>query len=262
MTPHLLYRLRAWLTWRLRARGLHGLHSPFVYEFATQVLRGPASSLGASFEAFRRVLLKEEIPMLIADYGAGYDGDGREQRTVPLSAVAKGSARRRRTGEVLHRICRHYQPKVCLELGTNLGLSTLYQLSALEDSRFMTVEGSQSLANMATKFFLRFKLQPELVVTTFDEYLSRPELPQRLDYVFLDGHHTYADTLRYVRALEPRFGPGSILVLDDIHWSPEMGRAWDEICQWPTAVVTIDLFQLGVVFWHRKQAKEHFALRF
>jgi len=52
------------------------------------------------------------------------------------------------------------------------------------------------------------------------------------------------------------------LVFDDIHWSQEMNEAWEQIKLHPQVQVTIDLFQLGIVFFKKELSKEHFVLRY
>ena len=48
----------------------------------------------------------------------------------------------------------------------------------------------------------------------------------------------------------------SVIVVDDIHHSAEMERAWQEICADERVTSTMDLYQMGLVFfdkhyWHR-----------
>jgi hypothetical protein len=55
---------------------------------------------------------------------------------------------------------------------------------------------------------------------------------------------------------------GSIFIFDDIHWSKEMELAWEEIKNHPKVTVTLDLFKIGIVFFHTGQMKQHFRIRF
>ncbi|MBD0257317.1 MAG: SAM-dependent methyltransferase, partial [Cytophagales bacterium] len=47
----------------------------------------------------------------------------------------------------------------------------------------------------------------------------------------------------------------------DIYWSAEMMSAWEEIKRHPAVTLTVDLFHVGLVFFRRKQPKQHFTLR-
>jgi hypothetical protein len=53
-----------------------------------------------------------------------------------------------------------------------------------------------------------------------------------------------------------------VFVLDDIHGSRDMERAWNVIRQHPDVRLTIDLFFIGLVFFRRNQPRQHFRLRF
>ncbi|RMG27766.1 MAG: class I SAM-dependent methyltransferase [Bacteroidetes bacterium] len=242
-----------------RAQSSYRLHSPFVFDFYRQVLRGKASAVGAQIEALRRELARSGKLLAFEDLGAGSSGSGGGMVQRRLGQLARTSARRRAEGEFLHRLCRHYQPRTCLELGTNLGISMLYQLSALHNSRFISLEGAEPLLQLAREHARRFGLQPELVAGDFDHSLDQLDLHTlQPDYAFIDGNHRYEPTLRYFHRLLPAMADGSIMVFDDIYWSAGMARAWKAICAHPQVSVSIDLFSLGVCFIRRKQAKQHF----
>ena len=52
------------------------------------------------------------------------------------------------------------------------------------------------------------------------------------------------------------------MIFDHIHRSKEMNEAWEYIKGQPKVSVTIDLFQIGLVFVKKGQAKEDFVIRF
>lgn len=255
--------LRHWLT----ARSRYGVHSPFVYEFVTQVLPHRKSEAGEKIDALRReVLADRKTVVRFPDLGAGYGGKAQSFLEKTLAEVARSSARGRREGELLHRICRHYQPKVCLELGTNMGFSTMYQASALTECAFVSVEGAAELQNLARKHFAELELPMKVSLERgdFGEVLTRILEVQGLrpDYVLMDGNHRYAPTMAYFNQLLPYLPDQSMVVVDDINWSDEMRKAWKEIAAHPEVTVSIDLFFLGIVFIRRPQKKQHFRLRF
>lgn len=46
------YRLNSWLHYRLRAKGRHGVHSPFVFDFIEKGLRARSGTLQEKIEAY------------------------------------------------------------------------------------------------------------------------------------------------------------------------------------------------------------------
>ena len=80
--------------------------------------------------------------------------------------------------------------------------------------------------------------------------------------IFIDGNHKKDATLNYFQQCLQQMSSNSVLVFDDIHWSDGMEKAWIEIKQHPRVKVTIDLFQMGLVFFREELSKEDFILRF
>jgi hypothetical protein len=66
--------------------------------------------------------------------------------------------------------------------------------------------------------------------------------------------------MRYFEACLARRTDASVFIIDDIYWSPEMVKAWQAICRHPDVTISIDLFQLGLIFFRRHQPKQHFTL--
>lgn len=247
----------------LKAQTRYGVHSPFVYEFVTQVLPHKPSAVGKRIEALRKQLAQSTDSVEIRDFGAGYGGEQRPLVQKKVRDVIRSSARKRRNGELLHRICAHYQPGSCLELGTNLGFSTLYQASACPRGHFTSLEGAPALAEIAGRHFDEFGLEIDLRVGEFGDSLEKLlSEGLRFDYVLLDGNHRREATVDYFELLEQRMNPGGILIVDDINWSEGMREAWKIIQQKESVSVSIDLFWMGICILHRPQAKEAFRFRF
>ena len=53
-----------------------------------------------------------------------------------------------------------------------------------------------------------------------------------------------------------------MIVLGDIHWSAEMEQAWKQIQAHPRVQLTLDLFDVGLVFFNEQPQKQHFILEF
>jgi len=244
----------------IQAKGRYRIHSPFVYEFCTKVLPHDNSLKGDDIEKLRKVWSKDISQVMATDYGAG----SRQGSSTTIGTKVKRASRKRRSGELLYRICKYYPVKRGLELGTHIGISGLYQLSGGEFERFVTLEGDPVLAKIARQQFHDWHLNAELHVGPFRQWLEAPSNLSRLrpDYVFIDGDHRYEPTLAYFLQILPYVPDGGIMIWDDIYWSVEMARAWKEIVAHKEVSVSIDLFFLGICFIRRNQAKEHFQLRF
>jgi len=125
-----------------------------------------------------------------------------------------------------------------------------------------TFEGSKALANIALTHFELFEKQNIQIIegnidSTLAEFLQNPK---KINFALLDANHRYEPTMRYFNLLVRRFNDKSILVVDDIHWSEEMEKAWKELYQHKLVYGSIDLFRCGVLFFDPALNKQHFVL--
>jgi predicted O-methyltransferase YrrM len=81
-----------------------------------------------------------------------------------------------------------------------------------------------------------------------------------IDLLFMDANHRYQTTMDYFRQCLPLCKSETIVVIDDIYWSPGMTRAWKEIKEVEKVGMTIDLFQAGVVLFRNGLGRKHYIL--
>lgn len=232
----------------------HGVHSPFVYELARTVF--PAQPVDAQHvaEQWRSACVANTQTIAVTDFGTGVSGP----RTI--ASIARRAAKAPQQGALLGRLVQFLKPQYLLELGTSLGITTLYEAQPGQQ-QFITLEGCAATAAVAQTAFEKYNANAEVITGNFDETLE-PTLNRfpRLDYVYIDGNHRREPTLRYFEQCLPKLHNDAVVVFDDIHWSHEMEAAWREICAHPRVRVSIDLFHFGVVFFRGEQPKEHFVL--
>jgi len=247
----------------LTAESRYSVHSPFVYRFVTEVLPHAKSSIGREIETLRQDALHDEEVMEIQDWGAGYSGRHQSVIWKQVREVAQSSARKPISGEFLHRLVKWLQPQVALELGSNLGFSTAYQAAGMEGGQFISIEGAESLARKATLLWSKLDLEVNLLQGEFSSVLPKLlQEQQAFDYVLIDGNHQYGATLAYFDLLFPKLRPNGVLIIDDIHWSKGMQKAWKEIQARKEVSLTIDLCFMGLCFFRPHQAKENFRFRY
>jgi len=156
---------------------------------------------------------------------------------------------------------RYLEPDSILELGTGSGLSTAYMMLATPGVRCITLEGCSETARLASQQFQTEGINAEVIVGPFDKTLpgSLAQL-HPIEFAFIDGNHRHRHTVGYFRLLIQHCHERSCLAFHDIHWSREMSRAWKTIIADERVTMSIDLFDVGLVFFP-EQSKEHFVLR-
>ncbi len=258
-----LQRIGSYLTHLVRSRGPHGIHSPFVYALITEVLRDDRTRPEfAAVEQLREELLASDRTIEVNDLGAGSRVLDRPVRQV--ADIARTALKPPRQARLLFRLARYFNPATVLELGTSFGLTTLYLALGAEEGTVTTVEGCPCTFQIAQHHFERSRLgniRPVLgsFRTRLPEVLRTME---RLDMAFIDGHHEKAATLDLFDQCMTRAHEDSLIILDDIHWSRGMEEAWEEVKARPRVTVTIDLFDMGLVFLRSGQAHQHFRSRY
>jgi predicted O-methyltransferase YrrM len=260
----LLYQALQYVQFLFRSGNAHGLHSPFVFALYNDVIQHDGFYAPyASIESRRRTLRKRTDTITVKDFGAGsHTGAGQQRR---VGDIARTAAKPRQFGQLLFRLVNHFQPRIVLELGTSLGLTTAYLATANSRANVITFEGCPQTAAIAQQTFQKLGLENILLVEgNLDTTLAPTikNLAGPIDFAFFDGNHRYEPTVRYFEQLLPYRTDQSVFVLDDIHWSADMTRAWETIKVHPTVMLTIDLFFVGLVFFRKNQPKQHFRLRF
>jgi predicted O-methyltransferase YrrM len=258
MMKYVQYRLHA-----SNGKG-HGVHSPFVFNFITQVLNDKRFFYCyKTIEIVRGQLQADDKLLTIEDFGAGSRIHTHTQRTV--KDIATSSLKPKKYSQLLFRMVNYFQPATILELGTSLGITTAYLACGKADAQVITMEGAKAIAAIAQQNFKLLHLKNIQVVTgNFDDTLpgTLQKLPG-IDFAFIDGNHRLQPTLHYFELLLPKVHEHSVLIFDDIHWSNEMEEAWNTIKAHEKVMLTIDLFFIGIVFFRKEnKAKQAFTIRF
>ncbi len=209
---------------------------------------------------YRQNLKKSDKVIEVSDYGAGSHTLKNRKRKV--SDIYRHSAIRKKYGEVLFRLVSRYKSRNIVELGTSLGVSTLYLSLPARSNTVYTIEGCPETAAIARDLFSRLELNRinSLVGRFYDVLPSVLKKVETIDFLFVDGHHERDATVDYFNMCKEKAGNDSIFVFDDIHWSKGMEDAWREICDAPEPTVTVDLYQLGLVFFRKECKKQHYVV--
>lgn len=257
--------IAAYIKYLLRSGNEHAIHSPFLFELYNNVIavRKDDNPQYEAIRALRKELLRSDEQIEILDLGAGSRVNKSNLRRI--KTIAKNAEKPAKFGRLFYRLIRRFQPATILELGTSLGLTTLYMSKANPDAQLITFEGCPQTAGKAQQHFKREGADNiEVVLGNIDETLPRrlETLDRPIDFAYFDANHRYEPTVRYFEKCLPHIQNGSLFIFDDIYWSEEMTRAWEYIKAHPQVTVTVDLFWVGLVFFRREQVKEDFTLRF
>lgn len=259
-----LFSAYHYLRYRVKAVNEHGIHSPFIYNLLNAVIYNKNSYYAYEHIEQSRKKLESSIKKVTGnDLGAGGDKN-HSPINKSVKKILSKSVKPPKYAQLIFRLVNYFQPKNSLELGTSLGITTCYMAAANTNSTVFTIEGSEAIANIAMeqRATLPYKNIKQLI-GNFDTIL--PKILEKLDsvdLVFFDGNHRKNPTLDYFNLCLIKSHPKSVFIFDDIYWSKEMKEAWEIIKKNDRVTVSIDLFYMGIVFFHKEQVKQHFIIHF
>lgn len=263
----IIYRVFSYLRHVLTAWNTtgEGIHSPSLFYIVRFLFRDKNSYYCfETIEQRRASLLANRDVVEVIDYGScGCPSGMRVMRRI--SDVAKYQLECAQVQQVLFRLLANmneevHRPLDILELGTSLGITTAYLASVDSKNRVMSFEGSSSIASLARKQWQLLGLENiECVEGRIEDTLYN-NARAKLDFVYVDANHTYEATMEYVHFLLDRMSPKGIVVVDDIHYSREMCRAWEELKKDKRVTSSMDLFHVGLLFVNPYYMKRHYTI--
>lgn len=272
------YRMRTWLRHQLTARhtGGHGVHSPSLFELVRMIMMdNNRYYYWAEIEKLREKLLADERALRFVDYGSGARERG-EQRMRQVRAIAGQSLARKKYARLLARLVNWLGGKTCgdgnglniVELGTSLGVTTAYLAAMDSRNRVLTMEGCEAVAAVAKENWQSLQIRNiECQVGEIDAARLSMALDRvfgagaKVDLAYVDASHTCASTRAFFNLLAERMSEKGVIVVDDIHYNADMEEAWLAICGDERVTSTMDLYQMGWVFFDRHYWKRDYKIR-
>jgi predicted O-methyltransferase YrrM len=252
-----------YLLHRLKGKTRHGTHSPFVYRLVDEVIYDfSQKKVYEEIEKLRGELLSDERVINVTDLGSGSRVKMKERRSV--KKIVKNVVKPYWLAQLIYRLVADSRPATVIELGTSLGITTVYLSNTAPGGQVYTLEGCPETLQVAKEVFEKAGTKNvKLITGNFDDTLpGLIDSLDKLDCVFIDGNHTKEATLRYFEECLPKTHENTLLIFDDIYWSKGMKEAWNHIKADLRVTVTIDLFWMGLVYFRKGQVKEDFVIKF
>ncbi len=237
----------------------HSLHSPFLYQCYTGLLRhrNDPTSVDERLEAIRKKWLKEKVSYPWVEKGAGSHYKGKKT----VSSICRFSNSPLKYNLLYQYFCGLTPGEYVLELGGSLGINTGYLSKSCQGALY-SFEADPHLLRLA-KVTLKDYQKVILVEGDLEEMLPVTlKKLSRVDFAFLDANHTQQATLSYFYALLPKLQENSIVIIGDIYWSKGMTKAWETLRKHPRVSLSLDFFEAGVLFFNPKLNKENHVLHY
>ncbi len=240
-----------------------GIHSPFIFDLVSRVLRNKTDKdIVSCIEKIRKSLIRNNKFIFVNDLGSGSEKRQIKRRVV--SEIARYSAVPSRYGNLLSCLAAEFGDQEIIELGTSLGISTLYMALSSPQSIVYTVEGCPESAEIANENFQKAGLKNiKLFTGSFDSVLPLIlESGIKPGLIFIDGNHRKEPVIKYFEKLAGISDDKTVFVIDDIYTSREMAEAWNIIKEYEKVTATIDIFRMGVVFFREGITHNNYRIRY
>ncbi|MCF8331928.1 MAG: class I SAM-dependent methyltransferase [Bacteroidales bacterium] len=240
----------------IHSKSRYSVHSPFVYKLITKGVKpGIPAEKATMLDEFRRELAKTEA-FHSRDLGTG------QNRLLDGKALQNMSVNKW-NGRILFNLCRYFQSKNILELGTSAGLSAAYLSFGNPNASILTIEGCPEKTKIASGLFRQFHLNNiDIINSDAAQHFSRLQKDNyRADLIFIDADHSYQGATTFFRQLLPFTHQESIMIFDDIYWSEAMTKAWMDISNHQQVTLSVSTLQFGIIFFKAGIQKQHFRIR-
>ena len=191
--------ISAYINYLIKSGNEHAIHSPFLFDLYTQVISNKKENHPdyAALQLLRKELLSSKEQIEILDLGAGSRINKSNVRTI--QTIAKNAEKPAKFGKLFHRLSRRFNPDTIVELGTSLGLTTLYFSKATPQASITTFEGCPQTASVAQQNFARLDAQNvNLILGNIDKTLPDfvKSLNKGIDLLYVYARHCVEPTVR------------------------------------------------------------------
>ena len=124
---------------------------------------------------------------------------------------------------------------------------------------------NQRNVNLNSSYLAFSKAEEKLLIKILNYFQIEDEFNKSIDSTKTSGDNykiLFYNSLNNfnIDYLKP-YSSVEILIIRRIHQSKESEEKWQEIINFKSARVTMDLFYFGLVFFRKEQRKEHFIIR-
>jgi len=217
-------------------RGGHGVHSPFVFDLLTTVIEERKSYY--CYERIHKVRLQilQRRDVVVHGY---------RKRTV--KEIVEKYCFTELEHRLLFRLANRFRPQSMYVAGSDFGLTPLYLTAYATDSACIVVEPEPLSVSIAKEYIHRYTTASIALRDNFDE------IPDVIDFAvwgssMKDDSFTMQNFERFFRNMHAE----GLMVIAEINASSVNRKVWKAICAHPKVTVTIDLYQLGIVFFNPK----------
>lgn len=241
-------------------QGGFGIHSPFVYNLVTKVIEIPCEYYRYyDIELIRKELLFRDTPLAYPDRKKKM-----QVQNSTLSSVVKREAIRPKEGALLFRLTNYLKSQNILQIGTDMGISTLYLTTYAPNLNCISLENIPEFTPIIQVSFEKgarcpIDLQVGNYRKTLPEALGKMPHP---DFVFFNTKYEQTENEWLFETCLKQVIDKTVFVFYGIRANVSMRNLWKKVCDCTEVSVSMDLHSVGIAFFDKKLYKKNYIVYF
>lgn len=231
-----------------------GIHSPFVFYLVTMVIEETLPYYRfVQIENLRTLLNKTKKK--IKENKNGVETERRISEFVRESSISPSY------DQLLFRLVNFFKPRNVVEIGTSIGITSLYLATSDTHRPVYTIGESKELADFAHTTFGKVGLQNIIqqtgnVETKLPVVLSKEK---NIDFVYF-GRQTSVEAIqKSLSLLSSSFTSKTVIMLSDL-WKDERKELWETMKKQSGVRVSIEMFHYGILIFNEDLQCENYNL--
>lgn len=178
-------------------------------------------------------------------------------KTFSARHLAEGTSVPADVGQMIHLIAKDAEARTLIEFGSCVGIGASYLAAVPRCERFITMEASKELSEIATQSVKTVNADGEVYNEFFNDALDHllPTIQNGIDFAWIDGHHEKTATIHYFERIKPLLNIGAVVAFDDIYWSQDMLDGWHHLKVQDGFEHSVDAGSCGLCLWKGEGVK-------
>lgn len=236
--------MHPYLNYYFSASTKYQVHSPFVFEFLSDVFEDDRfyHFMGV-IENYRRNLLGIGDKLTI------------NQETKTINQLTKNYAIQPKVGEILFKTVHKYKPATLLEIGNSLGIAALYQATPNSAATLLTITSNNTICDTTKKYLQRLGTKNIQLLSgnITDNLPTALRQLNTVEHLFFNGFWGKTATLSYFEACLAQMPLNAVFIFRAPYASKESQAFWERVKKHEKVRLSIDIYDLGFLFFRSEQ---------
>jgi len=234
-----------YLKFRLKSVNAHGLHSPFMYQLATQCFYDKKTY--PNYKKLKKYCQSENLQNI-------------SKLTNTKEIIRKKQITHKKI-KAFYRLSQYFKPKKIIEWGNSLGCFTYALKLGNPKAEIINVIDDKNNSNIAVEFASK-KIDVNFV--TPDIFFSNinNNTSQTFDMILIDDDiNLKMSVSELFEKLKKHIHNDTVVIVNNVHRLEKTQKEWKKIIESQFVRQSVNCFYFGLIFFRKNQFKQNFNIR-